>query len=295
VTGKKDKRTLDDKVAALHRRLVSYGKVLVAFSGGVDSTFLLNEAVRVLDGRNVVAATAVSETFTDEERKRADRICRRLGVRHEVLRSCELEDPSFVRNDPERCYHCKKIRFGELIQLAGRLEIDKVAEASQADDCGDYRPGKKAVAELNVESPLLEEGFTKAEVRLCSRRRGLETADLPAAACLASRIPYGTPIERDLLNRLARAEKNVRRLGFRNFRLRHHGQVARLEFEPAEMERAFRFRRSLHGRITAEGWSYVAIDLIGYRTGSLNEILNREGSSARRAARSARKKRKNRS
>jgi len=283
VAGEHSEKTLDEKVAALHRRLRSYGRVLVAFSGGVDSAFLLNEAVFTLGASNVVAATAVSETFTDEEQRRAEKICRRLRVRHEVLRSCELEDRSFVRNDPERCYHCKKIRFRGLIRLARGLDIDRVVEASQADDSVDYRPGKKAVAELNVESPLFEEGFTKAEIRLCSRHRGLETADLPAAACLASRIPYGTLIEKELLDRLARAETSVRRLGFKIFRLRHHGPVARLEFDPAEMERAFRFRRALHKRITAEGWAYVALDLLGYRTGSLNETLDRGESRKSRA------------
>lgn len=288
MTGNKSKKALAEKVAALHRRLRSYGRVLVAFSGGVDSAFLLSEAVHTLGVSNVVAATAVSETFTDEEQKRADRICRRLRVRHEVVRSCELEDHSFARNDRERCYHCKKIRFRGLIRLARTLDIERVVEASQADDRGDYRPGKKAVAELDVESPLLAEGFTKAEIRLCSRRRGLETADLPAAACLASRIPYGTPIEKQLLDRLARGEKSLRRLGFKNFRLRHHGTVARLEIDPAEMERAFRFRRALHKRITAEGWSYVALDLLGYRTGSLNEILDRDEP---RRVRTGRKKR----
>jgi len=274
VAGKTKKKTLEKKVAALGVRLRSFGRILVAFSGGTDSAFLLNEAVRALGAAKVVAATAVSATFTDGERRRAERICRTLGVRHELLHSSELEDRSFARNDRERCYHCKKIRFRGLIELARRLDMDRVVEASQADDRGDYRPGKRAVAELNVESPLLDEGFTKEEVRFCSRQRGLETADLPAAACLASRIPYGTPIDEPLLERLARGEKNVRRLGFKNFRLRHHGPVARLEFDPAEMERAFRFRRSLHKRITAEGWAYVALDLMGYRTGSLNETLD---------------------
>ncbi len=262
------------KLSRLHGKLGKYGRVVVAYSGGVDSTFLLNEAVASLGRDNVVAATAVSETYTREERKRARAICRSLGVRHELVETSEICDPAFRRNNPDRCYHCKKELFHRLTRLARGLKIDAVLEASHAGDRGDYRPGARAKREFKIKSPLLETGFTKDDIRRVSRRRGLATADLPAAACLASRIPYGTSVTNDLLDRIADGERAIRRLGFREFRLRHHGPVARLEFAPSEMERAFRFRRSLSKRIAAAGWSYIALDLLGYRTGSLNETLD---------------------
>jgi len=250
--------------------------VLVAYSGGVDSTFLLHEAVQTLGSRKVVAATALSETYTGRERERAEKICRSLKVRHELIETRELADPAFRRNDPDRCYHCKRELFGRLFGLCRRLALGAVVDASQTEDRTDYRPGWKAKAEWEVISPLLDAGSTKKEIRKISRLRGLATADLPAAACLASRIPYGTPVTEDLVARLARGEEAIRRLGFKQFRLRHHGTVARLEFAPEELDRAFRFRRSLHRRIASEGWTYVALDLKGYRTGSLNETLGEE-------------------
>jgi uncharacterized protein len=274
MSSKKKARTTRNKLTALGGRLRSYGRVLVAYSGGVDSTFLLYMAVKELGPENVVAATALSETYTGNELERARKICASMKVRHEMIRTAELENRDFCRNDPERCYYCKKERFGSLRKLARDLDLNAILEASQASDRTDFRPGMRAVAEFGVQSPLLDEGFTKAEIRRISRRYGLPTADLPAAACLASRIPYGTSITPEILARLGRGENAIRRLGFKNFRLRHHGPVARLEFAQAELQRAFRFRRALQDRITAEGWTYVSLDLKGYRTGSLNETLD---------------------
>jgi pyridinium-3,5-biscarboxylic acid mononucleotide sulfurtransferase len=275
MTGK-NKKTTPGRIDALHAGLRAFDRVLVAFSGGVDSTFLLAEAADLLGRRNVVAATILSDTATAAEKERAVGLCRSFGVRHEMIEIDVVSKPAFRRNDPERCYHCKKVLFRRLLEKARELRLDAVLEATHADDSADYRPGRRALAELGVESPLLRAGFGKKEIRRLSRQRGLATASLPSAACLASRVPYGTPITADLLKAIEKGEEAIRRLGFRQFRLRHHGDVARLEFAPAELERAFRFRRSLHRRIVAAGWPYVAIDLIGYRTGSLNETLDDE-------------------
>lgn len=257
--------------------LKRHDRVLVAYSGGTDSTLLLREAVAALGPERVVAVTAVSEVFPSFERERAAAICRRLKVEHRLLPSAPLSKKAFCRNDQERCYHCKRNFFSRLRRLSRDLDIGALLEASQVDDRSDYRPGAKAVAAYGVLSPLQEAGLNKAEVRRLSRYHGLPTADLPAAACLASRVPYGTAITKELLGRIGKAEEVVRRLGFHQFRLRHHGNLARLEFDPSEMDKAYRYRRSLVDRVKAYGWNYVSLDLTGYRQGSLNEPLKITG------------------
>jgi uncharacterized protein len=201
-------------------------------------------------------------------------------VEHRLLRSGALRSRAFCANDAERCYHCKRGLLEKLAALARRMGVETILEASQVDDRADFRPGARAVAEYGVKSPLQEAGLNKADVRRLSRHHGLPTADLPAAACLASRVPYGTRITQKLLDRIGRGEEAVRALGFRQFRLRHHGDTARLEFEPKEMERAFRFRKALAERIEALGWTYAALDLRGYRQGSLNEPVRRRSKGA---------------
>ncbi|MHC4946565.1 MAG: ATP-dependent sacrificial sulfur transferase LarE [Planctomycetota bacterium] len=268
--------TLKRKERKLRRILERFGRVLVAYSGGTDSTLLLFEAARSLGPENVLAVTAVSEVYTPEEKDRAASLCKKLKVKHRLLSTDPLKSDAFCRNDAERCYHCKKRLLDRLSALARRMKFPAILEASQIDDEGDYRPGAKAVQEYGVASPLQEAGMNKDDVRRLSRHHKLPTADLPAAACLASRVPYGTAITRPLLKRLGAAESAIRGLGFRQFRLRHHGDVARLEFEPSEMERAFRFRRALSKRVEDQGWIYVTLDLAGYSQGSLNRPLGKK-------------------
>jgi uncharacterized protein len=268
--------TLKRKERKLQRSLQRFGRVLVAFSGGTDSALLLFEAARSLDAKNVLAVTAVSEVYTKEEKERAVALCRKLKVKHRLLNTDPLKSEAFCRNDAERCYHCKKRLLERLGALAKRMKIPVILEASQLDDEGDYRPGARAVKEYGVASPLKDAGMNKADVRSLSRFYRLPTADLPAAACLASRVPYGTAITRALLERLDGAESAIRRLGFRRFRLRHHGDVARLEFDPSEMDRAYRFRKALIKRVRDRGWLYVTLDLAGYSQGSLNRPLGRK-------------------
>jgi uncharacterized protein len=249
-------------------------RVLVAFSGGVDSTLLLKVAAEEL-GRNVLAVIAESETYPGAEVQAARRLARRLGVRPLVIKTRELENPAFAENSPLRCYYCKQELFSRLKKIAAAREIPHVIDGANRDDVSDYRPGSRAGRELGVRSPLREAGLTKKEIRALSRRFGLPTWNKPSLACLASRFPYRTAIDRETLLRVGKAEEVVRRVGLTQVRVRHHGAVARIEVEPEEFGKimADKARARIVRGLKKAGYDYVTLDLQGYRSGSLNEPL----------------------
>jgi uncharacterized protein len=267
---------LDDKRSRLTALLKAMGRVLVAFSGGVDSTLLLKAAHDAL-GDDVLAVTAVSQLSSRQERRDAAEMARWIGTDHLVVESDDLADPMFVANPRDKCYYCKKRRFAMLKAMAGEKGFAVVVDGTNTDDFGDYRPGLKAIAELNVRSPLSEAGLTKAEIRELSRRLALPTWDKPAFACLASRIPYGDEITAEKLSRIDDGEIFLRGLGFcQQVRVRHHGQLARLEVVPAAIGEFVdaALRRRITDHFKQLGFQFVALDLDGYAMGSLNRTLS---------------------
>jgi pyridinium-3,5-biscarboxylic acid mononucleotide sulfurtransferase len=267
---------LQRKYDRLKHELAKMGRVLVAFSGGVDSALLLKTARDVL-GRNVLAVIATSETYPTREVRAARALARRLAVRTKVIHTEELRNPDFAANAPDRCYHCKRELFSALRGIAEREGLAFVLDGANADDRSDFRPGSRAGRELGVRSPLQKAGLSKTEIRTLSRALGLPTWNKPSLACLASRFPYHTRIEPEGLRRVGRAEEFLRRLGLRQLRVRDHGSVARIEVETGDFAKllAPRTRVRLTRYFKKLGYTYVTMDLDGYRTGSLNEPLRR--------------------
>ncbi len=263
-----------EKEACLIGRLRELPSLVVALSGGADSAYLAWAAHHAL-GQRALSVTALSPSFPAYDREQVEALVRAAGLRHEFIKTQELENPLYTANRADRCYHCKDELFTVLGRLACERGFAAVAYGINADDTGDFRPGHRAAGEHAVLSPLLDAGLTKAEIRALSRRAGLATWDRPASACPSSRIPYGSEVTPEKLAQIERGESVLRELGFRQFRVRHHGELARIEIAAEEMPRALEagVAREIGQRLRGIGFLYVTLDLEGYRQGSLNAAL----------------------
>jgi len=266
-----EKAALAEKREALERRLAALGSLVVAYSGGVDSSLLAVAAHRVLGARSL-AVTADSESLAEQQRSLARSLAAQFGFPHRVIFTSELQDPLYVRNERDRCYRCKTELFRHLVPLAAAEGFAHVAYGLVTDDLSDFRPGHRAAREAGVVSPLADAGLDKEDVRALSRALGLPTADLPSSPCLSSRLPYGTAVTVEALRRVERAEEAVRALGFRELRVRHFGEAARVEIAPAEMGRLDEpsCRQAVVAAVRAAGYATVEVDPEGYRRGRLN-------------------------
>ena len=264
---------MEENLAILKNRLKKYKSAVIAFSGGVDSTFLACIAKDVL-GDNLLLITATSSTYPFYELEEAKSLAALLGIKHKIIVSEEIDIPGYADNPPDRCYYCKSELFGKIKYIASEEGYEAVFDGSNADDLKDFRPGMKAKQEKGVISPLADSGFTKSDIRHFSAKLNLPTATKQSYACLASRFPYGEKITKVKLDRLAMAEFEVRNLGFSQFRIRSHENLARFEFIASEMDKAWEIKDKLTEICQKSGFNYITIDLKGYRTGSMNEVLS---------------------
>jgi pyridinium-3,5-biscarboxylic acid mononucleotide sulfurtransferase len=262
------------KQSALFEFLRRSGRILIAFSGGVDSSYLAWAAHRSL-GSDCLAVTALSASYPASHRSMAEKVASQFGIAHRFVETREMDSQAYRANAPDRCYHCKHELFGRLDGLLAELDFDAVAYGINRDDTADFRPGHRAAAEHRVLSPFLDVGLCKSEIRQLSKAAGLPSWDQPASACLASRLPYGTAVTPERLGQVEQGEERLRALGFRQVRLRHHGDVARIELDAGELRQALDpdMSAAIVAAIKPLGFRWVSLDLEGYRTGSLNEIL----------------------
>jgi uncharacterized protein len=266
---------IEAKQAELMVALAGMGSVIVAYSGGADSAYLAWAATQAL-GDRAVAITADSPSFPESHKRDAEEFARTWGIRHETIATHEFDNPDYVKNDGNRCFHCKDELFTRLDDLARQRGIAHVVYGVNVDDLGDYRPGQQAAKLHQVKAPLVDAGLSKAEIRELSRRARLATWDRPASACLSSRIPYGTPVTLQNVKTVETGEEAIRALGFRQFRVRFHGELVRIEIAPEELPRALapEMARAFTAIFKPLGFHYVTLDLEGYRQGSLNTVLN---------------------
>lgn len=267
-----DQRRIKSLRSRLEEHVAGYGSAVIGLSAGVDSSVVAAAAAHAL-GERALAVTAITETITPEDLELAADLVSRLGIVHEHVSYSELAIPSYAENPTNRCYFCKDALYSRLAEVAARHGASTILDGTNADDASDYRPGRVAAGEQGVRSPLLELGIGKSDVRLLAAEYGLPNSDKPSAPCLSSRVPYGTTITLEILQQIGRAERALRALGFTELRVRHHGEVARLELPPADFPRALEFGAEIDRVVREAGYHYVALDLRGFRSGSLNETL----------------------
>jgi pyridinium-3,5-biscarboxylic acid mononucleotide sulfurtransferase len=267
---------IQEKLKHLNKIFSEMESVVVAYSGGIDSTFLLKVAYDCL-GDKSIGATAVSPSVPKAEIEEAKILAGEIGVKHVLLESYEMEDSNYTANTENRCYFCKTNAYDEILKFAETENIQFVLDGTNADDIDDFRPGRKAAKEKGVRSPLQETGFSKADIRELAKELGLPNWDKPAAACLSSRIPYGTPVTEENLSQVEQAEIVLKNMGFEQLRVRHHDKVARIEVELADFERIINQRENVVQSLKSIGYKYITLDLSGFRSGSMNEVLQENG------------------
>lgn len=282
---------MEAKIRLLRQIIKEMESILIAYSGGVDSALLLKMAAEELGEKKVLAVTASSATYPHKEVEAARRIAKSLGVEHHIINTDELSNPDFVNNSPQRCYYCKQELFEKLSKLAQHHGIKYVVDGTNADDEMDFRPGTEAALEYHIRSPLKEAGLTKSEIRKLSYEKNLPTWDKPSLACLASRFPYGVKIETHSLKQVEEAESFLRKKGFKEVRVRHHQEVARIEVGEEELQKfnSSNLRSEVNEKLKELGYVYVALDLQGYRTGSMNAVLKQHTANAEEQAASQKK------
>ncbi len=263
---------MEEKINALETSLEAMGSVVVAYSGGIDSTLLLKIAHDIL-GDNAIGVTAVSASVPQGELEEARRLAQKIGSRHILLDNQETNDPRYRENTPNRCYFCRHITYMDIVAYAQENGFRFVLDGTNADDLNDHRPGRRAAREHGVRSPLQEAGLTKADIRSLARKLGLPNWDKPAGACLASRIPYGTHITIEMLAQVETSEQALKALGFSQLRVRHHDRIARIEVPPDQFVDVLSKRETILSALHKTGYQYITLDLGGFRSGSLNEIL----------------------